>query len=318
MMIGPSRWLMLLVVLGLVALAACERRPQGATDSRAKLLRARADLRTRLVTGDEDNDPAPNPPTGEISLVRYDSPAGKLVAYLTAAPRDGKRHPAIIWITGGDCNTIGDVWSRGPRENDQTARAFRELGVVTMYPALRGGNGGPGRREGWLGEVDDVVAAGEFLARQEGVDAQRIYLGGHSTGGTLVLMVAECNDRFRAVFSFGAAGDVSGYGKDMLPFDASKRDEVRVRSPIHWLEAVRTPTFVIEGTSPPTSNIASLRAMERAPHDPSVRFVAVGGVDHFGVLDPLTRLIASKIVQDTGPTCAIVLTDEEAQGAVRR
>ena len=28
-----------------------------------------------------------------------------------------------------------------------------------------------------------------------------IYLGGHSTGGTLVLLVSECTDRFRAIFS---------------------------------------------------------------------------------------------------------------------
>ena len=37
-----------------------------------------------------------------------------------------------------------------------------------------------------------------FLAAQPYVDPARIYLGGHSTGGTLALLVAECSETFRA------------------------------------------------------------------------------------------------------------------------
>lgn len=48
------------------------------------------------------------------------------------------------------------------------------------------------------------------LAHQPYVDPNRIYLGGHSTGGTLALMTAEASDRFRAVFAFGPVSDVRG------------------------------------------------------------------------------------------------------------
>src|SRR5436305_720847 len=133
---------------------------------------------------------------------------GPTAAYLSPDPRDGKKHPAIIWITGGDCNSIGDVWTPEPRDNDQTAAAYRKAGILMMFPSLRGGNVNPGVREGFLGEVDDVLAAADFLAQQTYVEPGRIYLGGHSTGGTLVLLVAECSDRFRAVFSFGPVSDV--------------------------------------------------------------------------------------------------------------
>ena len=44
----------------------------------------------------------------------FDSPVGKLAAYLSSSDDDGQKHPAIIWITGGDCNSIGDVWSPAP------------------------------------------------------------------------------------------------------------------------------------------------------------------------------------------------------------
>src|SRR5436305_14755455 len=108
-----------------------------------------------------------------------------------------------------------------------------------MFPSLRGGNDNPGQKEGFLGEVDDVLAARDFLEKQPYVDPKRIYLGGHSTGGTLALLVAECSDRFRAVFAFGPIDDVAGYGRNsvFLPFDLSDPREINVRSPIYWLDS---------------------------------------------------------------------------------
>ena len=54
-----------------------------------------------------------------------------------------------------------------PRSNDQNATAYPKAGVVTYFPSLRGGNLNPGRGEGFLGEVDDIIAAGlhEYLDR---------------------------------------------------------------------------------------------------------------------------------------------------------
>ncbi len=166
--------------------------------------------------------------------------------------------------------------------------------------------------------MNDVIAAGEFLAKQEGVDGQRVYLGGHSTGGTLVLLTTECSDRFRAVFAFGPVADVSGYGDEYLPFNTSDKREIEVRSPGRWLEAVQTPTFVIEGAASGTSNILSLKAMERSSHSDSVHFQPVDGVDHFAVLYPMNRLIVGKILLDTDPACNIAFTKEEIEHAVTR
>ena len=53
------------------------------------------------------------------------------------------------------------------------------------------------------------------------VDPDQIYLGGHSTGGTLALLVAESTDRFRAIFSFGPVANMRNYGTDILFFDLS-------------------------------------------------------------------------------------------------
>ncbi|MFT5526853.1 MAG: hypothetical protein ACI9HK_004833, partial [Pirellulaceae bacterium] len=167
------------------------------------LSEARKGFVTKIVKAGESAGP-PDVPTGaDFELIRYQSPVGKLAAYVTGDPADGKKHPAIVWITGGDNNSIGDIWSPMPRSNDQSASGFRKAGIVMMFPSQRGGNDNPGKREGFYGEVDDILAATEHLEKLPYVDPDQIYLGGHSTGGTMVMVVAACSDRFRAVFALG-------------------------------------------------------------------------------------------------------------------
>lgn len=275
---------------------------------------ARREYTPRPVPDQPRGNPVPQPPPNVFELVRYESPVGPLAAYVSPNPGDGQRHPAIVWITGGDCNSIDDLWSDAPRENDQTAAAYRRAGIIMMFPSLRGGNDNPGKKEGFYGEVDDVLAAADFLAKQDYVDPQRIYLGGHSTGGTLAMLVAESTDRFRAVFSFGPAESVDRYPAEYTPFDATDSNEVALRSPGRWLSSVGCPLFVIEGR---TGNSDSLKAMERASQNPKIQFFPLTGGDHFTILAPVNELIASKILQDTGPTLNINLSRDELNAIVR-
>ena len=275
------------------------------------LAEARRGFATALVRKEASREPIPAPPPGVLRTVRFRSPAGDLAAYLSSPPGDGKTHPAIVWIFGGFDNSIGETaWEVGSPENDQSARAFREAGVLMMYPALRGGNDHPGPREGLFGEVDDVLAAADYLARQDGVDPARIYLGGHSTGGTLALLAAEMSGRFRAVFALGPVDDVAGYGPDSLPFNLSDRREVDLRSPVKWLDAIRAPTFVFEGGQRP-GNMDALLTLSNSSPNPEVHYYLVKGANHFSVIAPLTRRIASKVVADSGPKSNIAFTQDE-------
>jgi acetyl esterase/lipase len=286
--------------------------PRPGTDSTEapSLTEARKEFKTKLVRKESGGEAPPAAPADLFRTVKYDGPAGKMSAYLSVAPKDGKKRPAIVWITGGDCNSIDEgCWKKQPASNDQSARAFREAGIVMMFPSLRGGNNNPGVKEGFLGEVDDVIAATDFLARQEFVNPERVYLGGHSTGGTLVMLVAACSDRYRAVFSFGPADDVSGYGPQFCPFDTSNPREVELRSPGRWVNTIKSPTFVFEGTV--QGNLASLQAMSGSSTNPKVHFFPVKGANHFNLLDPTTRLIAAKILKDEGPTTSITFTADE-------
>ena len=329
-----TRTRFLLPALFLLVLAACAQkddRPQGQgqgqgpgqrsapqppaggdgqPDASASLAEARKGFVTKLAKKEKANEPVEEPPAKIFRTVKFDSPVGQLAAYLTPDPKDGKKHPAIVWITGGDCNTIGDVWSPAKPNNDQSARQYREAGVVMMFPSLRGGNENPGFRENFFGEVDDVIAAADYLAKQPYVDPKRIYLGGHSTGGTLVLLVAECSDRFRAVFSFGPAESITGYDREYTAaVNMSDRREVELRSPGRWLHSVQSPTFVFEGTV--QGNLPSLVAMQKANTNPKAHFYAVKGANHFSILAPTNRLIAQKVLKDDGAETNLAFTEAE-------
>lgn len=278
-------------------------------DTTQTLAQARAAHTTKLSRQEHASEEVATPPAGVFDVVGYTTKDGLLAAYVSPDPGDGKKHPAILWITGGDCNTIGDVWTTATPDNDQTAAAYRQAGIIMMFPSLRGGNQNPGYKEGFYGEVDDVLAAADFLASQPYVDPQRIYLGGHSTGGTLVMLVAAVSDRFRTVFSFGPVENVSGYGTEMVPVDMWNRTEVSLRSPESWLHSIVSPTIVIEGKS--DGNLSSLLAMQRANKNPLLTFHAVSGHDHFSVLAPANQLFAQKILADTGAKTNITVTEAE-------
>jgi alpha/beta superfamily hydrolase len=270
---------------------------------------------TRINLGHLNPEPVETPDTRELRVVTYPSAVGDLPAYLTPDPGDHKKHPAIIWITGGDTNTIGDVWSPQPAENDQSAAAFRRAGIVTMYPSLRGGNTNPGHTEGFFGEIDDVLAAADYLAKQPYVDPQRIYLGGHSTGGVLALLVAETSGRFRTTFAFGARA----FGADSPTFfsgtDFKKMDsmEAMLRAPTLWLQFIESPVFAIEGSE---GNSDDLEHMRAASHNPKITFISVKGADHFSVLGPANEVIAAKILQDVGAAPQISLSSSDIEATL--
>jgi hypothetical protein len=80
---------------------------------------------------------------------------------------------------------------------------------------------------------------------------------------------------------------------------------------------MKKPVFVFEGTEPPT-NIDSLNAISRRSSNPLIHAHAVNGVSHFSILFPMTRLIARKIISDTGPTTNVAFSESELNNPTGR
>src|SRR4026208_361870 len=132
-------------VICLVAAAAhilggCEPSQNQTPQQRKTLAEARQGFSTKLTRQETVNEPVPDPPPALFRSVSYNSPIGKMAAYISTSPGDGRKHPAIIWIVGGFANSISEIaWEPGPPENDQSGSAYRMAGIIMMYPSLRGG-----------------------------------------------------------------------------------------------------------------------------------------------------------------------------------
>ncbi len=297
-----------LLILGLLGATGC-----GRAVTRESFSDARKGFQTRLLRHERIGEPAETPPPETLLLVSYPAPLGTNRAYVSPRPVTPAKLPAVIWLVGGFSNSIGDIaWTPGPRQNDQSASAFRSQPIVMLYPSLRGGNDNPGSIETFAGEIDDVLAATRYLTSLDYVDPTRIYLGGHSTGGTLALLVAAAGgDRYRAVFALGPVDDVAGYGADVLPFDLTTQKELELRAPKRWLQDIRCPTFVFEGTVQP-SNIGSLRALARVSTNPNIHFTPTESGTHFSIIAPLVEELAASIVADTAQASAFQLRSRDA------
>jgi len=303
--------------------SACSRRNGGQHQS---LNDAKKGFRTRIVTqeGYERDGPAPEPPKGVLERISYPSPVGSLVAYITPRPTDSNRHPAVVWAHGG-FGGIGDfLWERPDPENDQTAAALRDAGLVVMYPSFRGENDNPGQFEMFYGEVDDLLAAAEYVRRLPWVDPTRVYLAGHSSGATLVLLAATASENFRAAFAFGpwigldadpdALRSMRVMDRVHVPFDPDRPDEARLRSAILFAGSIRRPTFAMEGEEYALPAMPLFVERAQRAKAPFVAFTVKGG-DHFNILYPLTRLVAARILADTGPACSIRITAQDVDDA---
>jgi alpha/beta superfamily hydrolase len=185
------------------------------------------------------------------------------------------------------------VWQDRRVNNDQSAKSYWKNGFVTMYPSLRGSAGNPGFQEGFYGEVDDILAAYEHLAADERVDPKRIYLGGHSTGATLALLVAAATDKFSGVIAFGPVSNPADYGEATQLHDSSNPKEAALRAPINFINQIRIPTIVAEGEE--EGNQFSLLEMSSINDNSYVNFVVIKGADHFNHLAKSNDMIASAI-----------------------
>lgn len=260
---------------------------------------ARAQWQTRVheVMVAQRTTPMPQPPAGLFVPLKYRSQGLELTAFVSPDPGRGERLPLMIWLTGGDTNTLGDFWVPGPPNDDQSASAYRKAGMLMMFPTLRGGNDNPGHREAFWGEVDDVLAALEAARRLPYVDPRQVYLGGHSTGATLALLVAASGASVSAVVALGPVADISGYGDLFgVPWRRLPHEEVELRSPAGWIRHVVSPTWIIEGARSP-SNAGELGRFCNAGMDnPLVHCLEVPGEDHFSLLLPLNQRVAAQIV----------------------
>jgi dienelactone hydrolase len=266
-------------ILAFRSLLAPTAFPEQAEDYAA----ARAGFRTRLLRF----GPAPQhgererPPPG-VRVIAFQSGDLSLRAWLDADPA-GPRKPAVLYLHGG--------FAFGAEDWDQ-AKPFRDAGFVTMVPMLRGENGLPGAYSMFYDEVDDVLAAAAVLAAEPGVDPNRLYVAGHSVGGTLTLLAALTSNRFKAAASFAGSPDQVAWSRgqmELVPFNPTDQREYQMRSPLAYPRSFKCPVRIYYGgeeilfraSSEKTAELAKAAGLD-------VAAVSVPG-DHLTHVDPAMR-----------------------------
>ena len=256
-------------------------------ERRQRYMSERAGFQTKIPPVAVNREVPEPPGTARLELVKYQAPLGENWAYVTPVEA-GADKAAVVYVHGGFDWSLGDVWSQQDVDNDQSGQAFQREDLVVMYPSLRGSHDNQGRNECFLGEVDDLVAAGEYLAARADVDSSRVYLAGHSTGATLAMLVAARASPFWALVAFGPL-DSPVYEGGCLPDNVDDL-ELRIRSPIEYVDGVQVTTWVVEGAE--LGNADAAEALQQYAANAPVRFVLVPGLDHFSVLAPGTSIVA--------------------------
>lgn len=224
--------------------------------------KARREFRTRLVQKIPSPQAVamPDPPTG-VRVVEFPSGGVRLKAWMNSPGNpSGGKIPAVIFLHGG-FSFIRDHWEQ--------AEAYRNAGFIVLTPILRGENGQAGNFTLLYDEVDDVLAAAEFLGRQPFVNAENIFIAGHSIGGTLALLASQASGKFRAVASFSGSPDQKlllrfGFPKEEIPFDQADPREFQMRSPLAYATSLKSPTRIYYGSLEPVFDLTSRRAADLA------------------------------------------------------
>jgi dipeptidyl aminopeptidase/acylaminoacyl peptidase len=204
---------------------------------------ARAGFHTKLLkTGPAPQEWDPVQPPDGVTEVVYPSGGLRLKAWINAPQGNGERKPAVVFLHGG--------FAFGEDDWDQV-EPLVDAGFIVMTPMLRGENGQPGAFTMFYDEVDDVIAAADYLAKQPYVDAKRIYVAGHSAGGTLTMLAAMASTKFRAAVSLSGSPDrvtfVNGGWRKKAPFDLSDTREFRLRSPVAYAKSFKCPARLYVG-----------------------------------------------------------------------
>jgi dipeptidyl aminopeptidase/acylaminoacyl peptidase len=153
----------------------------------------------------------------EVEELRFPTLDGTEIQTFVYKPQDftpRRKYPAILWLHGGQESQYDYGFNF-------RVQLFAANGYVVVMPNVRG-SGGRGlefalelNKAYGTDDVEDVIAATDYVIDQGYVDPDRLGVGGWSSGGTLTNFVIAKTDRFAGAISGASVGwYTSTYGHD--------------------------------------------------------------------------------------------------------
>lgn len=167
----------------------------------------------------------------------------------------GKKYPMVLWIHGGPWSMydVGFNWGY---------QHFAAKGYAVLYTNPRGSTGygqefTNGIQYSYPGKDFDDLMAGVDAAIAKGfIDEKNLFVCGGSGGGVLTAWIVGHTDRFAAAVSmrpvidwhsFVGVTDGPSWYRQFRKFPWEDPMEYAVRSPLHYVANVTTPTMVMTG-----------------------------------------------------------------------
>ena len=195
---------------------------------------------------------------GEIEELWFSAKGGPKVQGWLIKPagfEPGKKYPLVLWIHGGP-------WSMYDVSFNWAFQNFAANGYAVLYTNPRGSTGYGqefvnGIQFSFPGKDYDDLMAGVDAAMAKGfVDDRNLFVCGGSGGGILTAWIVTHTDRFAAAVSMrpvinwhsfvGTTDGASWYNQfQKMPWEDPM--EYAVRSPLHYVARVTTPTMVMTG-----------------------------------------------------------------------
>ncbi len=248
---------------------------------------------TKSVNGGLDLEKLPLP-----ELIQWKSFDGKTISgflYRPSAGFTGKR-PVIIDIHGGPEEQYRPIF--GYEDN----YFINELGIVKLYPNVRGSTGygkkfldldnGTQREDA----VKDIGALLDWIKKQPDLDADRVLVQGSSYGGYMSLSVAaKYDDRIRGAISDSGATNLAtfierteGWRRDLRRAEFGDERDPKVKAfmertaPLNNIRKIKKPLLIIQGKNDPRVAASEADAMVNAAkrQGTSVWYVLAGDEGH--------------------------------------
>lgn len=195
---------------------------------------------------------------GEIEELKFKSSDGLAIQGWLIKPAEfdpARKYPMVLWIHGGPWSMYSVAFNWGWQN-------FAANGYAVLFTNPRGSTGYGqdfvnGIQFSYPGKDYDDLMAGVDAALAKGfIDPNNLFVCGGSGGGVLTAWIVGHTNRFRAAVSmrpvinwhsFVGTTDGASWYKQFQKFPWEDPLEYAVRSPLHYVANVTTPTMVMTG-----------------------------------------------------------------------
>lgn len=195
---------------------------------------------------------------GEVEELRFKSPDGLDLQGWLIKPAEfeaGRKYPMLLYIHGGP-------WSMYSVRFNWAWQNFAAKGYAVLYMNPRGSTGYGqdfvnGIQYSYPGkDLDDLMAGVDRAIARGFIDTRNLFVCGGSGGGVLTAWIVGHTDRFTAAVSmrpvinwhsFVGTTDGPNWYRQFRAYPWEDPMEYAVRSPLHYVKNVSTPTMVMTG-----------------------------------------------------------------------